>query len=126
MHGTVRPAQPPSARLPASTGLTPAARTDTLTWPGPGIGSATSATRNCSDPPNSLTSTALNWHLYRRPTELPGHDSQACRINPRCVARLSKFVTAPLSALSGRRLLAQSCPRARSGAAGLGIDWHGV
>src|SRR5215471_4587370 len=59
MHGTLSPAQPPSARLPASTGLTPAACTVTRSWPGPGTGSATSARRSRSGPPNSLTTTAL-------------------------------------------------------------------
>src|ERR1700730_720429 len=59
MHGTRSPAHPPSARFPASTGLTPAARTATRTWPGPATGSATRPIRSCSGPPNSLTSTAL-------------------------------------------------------------------
>src|SRR6476659_1625032 len=49
MHGTRSPAHRPSARFPASTGLTPAART------------ATRIGRSCSGPPNSLTSTALMW-----------------------------------------------------------------
>jgi hypothetical protein len=49
----------PSARLPASTGLSPAARTATRTWPGPGTGSAIRTGLSCSGPPNSLTSTAL-------------------------------------------------------------------
>src|SRR5215472_9816757 len=59
MHGTRSPAQRPSARLPASTGLTPAACTATRTWPGPATGSAAWPGRSCSGPPNSLTSTAL-------------------------------------------------------------------
>src|SRR2546430_7276927 len=59
MPGTRSPAPPPSARFPASTGLTPAARTATRTWPGPATGSATRLIRSCSGPPNSLTSTAL-------------------------------------------------------------------
>src|SRR5436190_10054915 len=59
MHGTRSPAHPPSARFPASTGLTPAARTATRTCPGPATGSATRPIRSCSGPPNSLTSTAL-------------------------------------------------------------------
>ena len=44
LHGrpmvTRSPAQAPSARLPASTGLTPAACTAIRTWPGPATGSA--------------------------------------------------------------------------------------
>src|SRR6266566_1866480 len=59
MHGTRSPAHMPSARFPASTGLTPAARTATRTCPGPATGSATRPIRSCSGPPNSLTSTAL-------------------------------------------------------------------
>src|SRR6185369_4524371 len=61
MHGTRSPAHRPSARFPASTGLTPAARTATRTWPAPATGSATRTGRSCSGPPNSLTSTALMW-----------------------------------------------------------------
>src|SRR5215470_20124635 len=59
MHGTRSPAQRPSARLLASTGLTPAACTATRTWPGPATGSAAWPGRSCAGPPNSLTSTAL-------------------------------------------------------------------
>src|SRR6267378_4043205 len=66
MHGTRSPAHPPSARFPASTGLTPAARTATRTWPGPATGSATRAILSCSGPPNSLTSTALTGFLRFR------------------------------------------------------------
>src|SRR5258708_8374960 len=62
MHGVCRPAQLPSARLPASTGLTPAALTAIRTWPGPGTGSGTSARRSCSGPPNSVTITAFMAH----------------------------------------------------------------
>src|SRR5690242_14748977 len=58
MHGTRRPAQLPSARFPASTGLTPAPRTRIRTCPGPGTGSGTSVSRSCAGPPNSLTTTA--------------------------------------------------------------------
>src|SRR4051794_38946493 len=61
MHGTRSPAHRPSARFPASTGLTPAARTATRTWPAPATGSACRTCRSCSGPPNSLTSTALMW-----------------------------------------------------------------
>src|SRR2546423_4529007 len=61
MHGTRSPAHRPSARLPASTGLSPAAHTATRTWPVPATGSATRTGRSCSGPPNSLTSTALMW-----------------------------------------------------------------
>src|SRR4249919_2074250 len=61
MHGTRSPAHRPSARLPASTGLSPAARTATRTWPGPATGSSTRTGLSCSGPPNSLTSTALMW-----------------------------------------------------------------
>src|SRR5256714_11983358 len=59
MYGTRSPAHRPSARLPASTGLSPAAHTATRTWPVPATGSATRTGRSCSGPPNSLTSTAF-------------------------------------------------------------------
>src|SRR6202042_1378835 len=76
MHGAVSPAQLPSARLPASTGLTPAACTASRTCPGPGTGSATSARRSCSGPPNSSTTTAFN-QASSRPLAAPRPDTGA-------------------------------------------------